>query len=245
MPPRLYTTETSPFCDFRQVSPFCFIYMEKRHVGAEMLNYIWAFMILLGILYGAFTGNMAAVTDAALSSAGEAVQLCLTMAGVMALWMGLMKIAETAGLIGRLTSGIQPFLSLIFPRIPKDHEARQYIAANFIANILGLGWACTPAGLRAMEALAKLEEERGTPGYTAESRRGRVASREMCTFLILNISSLQLIPVNMIVYRTRYGSANPAAVIAPAIIATLISTAAALIFCIVFDRPGEKGRKYL
>ena len=192
-----------------------------------MLNYIWAFMILVGIVYAAFTGNMAAVTDAALSSAGEAVSLCITMAGVMALWMGLMKIAEKSGLIARLTTGIQPLLSFLFPDIPKKHEARQYIATNFIANILGLGWACTPAGLKAMEALAKLEEERGTPGFGNRSSSAgyagerstasgletgcsgeRVASREMCTFLILNTSSLQLIPVNMIVYRTQYGSAS-------------------------------------
>ena len=193
-----------------------------------MLNYIWAFMILVGIVYAAFTGNMAAVTDAALSSAGEAVSLCITMAGVMALWMGLMKIAEKSGLIARLTTGIQPLLSFLFPDIPKKHEARQYIATNFIANILGLGWACTPAGLKAMEALAKLEEERGMPGFGNRSSSAgyagerstasgletgcsgeRVASREMCTFLILNTSSLQLIPVNMIVYRTQYGSARP------------------------------------
>ena len=126
-----------------------------------MLNYIWAFMILVGIVYAAFTGNMAAVTDAALSSAGEAVSLCITMAGVMALWMGLMKIAEKSGLIARLTTGIQPLLSFLFPDIPKKHEARQYIATNFIANILGLGWACTPAGLKAMEALAKLANYKG------------------------------------------------------------------------------------
>ena len=199
-----------------------------------MLNYIWAFMILVGIVYAAFTGNMAAVTDAALSSAGEAVSLCITMAGVMALWMGLMKIAEKSGLIARLTTGIQPLLSFLFPDIPKKHEARQYIATNFIANILGLGWACTPAGLKAMEALAKLEEERGTPGYTGGGER--VASREMCTFLILNTSSLQLIPVNMIVYRTQYGSASPTAVIAPAILATLVSTAAAIVFCLFYGR---------
>ena len=199
-----------------------------------MLNYIWAFMILVGIVYAAFTGNMAAVTDAALSSAGEAVSLCITMAGVMALWMGLMKIAEKSGLIARLTNGIQPLLSFLFPDIPKKHEARQYIATNFIANILGLGWACTPAGLKAMEALAKLEEERGAPGYTGGGER--VASREMCTFLILNTSSLQLIPVNMIVYRTQYGSTSPTAVIAPAILATLVSTAAAIVFCLFYGR---------
>lgn len=217
-----------------------------------MLNYIWAFMILVGVLYAAFTGHMDTVTDAALGSAQEAVSLCITMAGVMALWMGLMKIAEKSGLITGLALGIQPFLSFMFPRIPKEHESRKYIATNFIANILGLGWACTPAGLKAMEALANLEKERGNPAYggTAEGIRegGRVleksggirrASNEMCTFLILNTSSLQLIPVNMIVYRTQYGSVSPAAVIAPAVIATLFSTIIAIIYCKAMDRKGR------
>ncbi len=202
-----------------------------------MLNYIWAFMILVGVVYAAFTGNMEAVSEAALSSAGEAVSLCITMAGVMALWMGLMKIAESAGLITRLASGIQPFLSFMFPHIPRGHTSREYIATNFIANILGLGWACTPAGLKAMEELAKLEVERGNPAYREkENKDMRIASNEMCTFLILNTSSLQLIPVNMIVYRTQYGSANPAAVIAPAIIATLFSTVVAIVYCKLMDR---------
>lgn len=202
-----------------------------------MLNYIWAFMILVGVVYAAFTGNMEAVSEAALSSAGEAVSLCITMAGVMALWMGLMKIAESAGLITRLASGIQPFLSFMFPKIPRGHTSREYIATNFIANILGLGWACTPAGLKAMEELAKLEAERGNPAYQEkENKDVRIASNEMCTFLILNTSSLQLIPVNMIVYRTQYGSANPAAVIAPAIIATLFSTVVSIVYCKLMDR---------
>ena len=205
-----------------------------------MLNYIWAFMILVGVLYAALTGNMKAVTDAALTSAGEAVSLCITMAGIMAFWMGLMKIAESAGVIGKFSKAIQPFLSFLFPRLPKDHEARKYIATNFIANILGLGWACTPAGLKAMDALAKLEVERRNPGYMDLEKNAkekvRVASKEMCTFLIINTSSLQLIPVNMIVYRTQYGSANPAAVIAPAILATLFSTLVAVAFCKFMDR---------
>ena len=112
-----------------------------------MLNYIWAGMILLGIVYGTLTGNMEALTNAAMDSAGEAVSLCITTSGVMALWMGLMEIAQKSGLIARLTKGIQPFISFLFPRIPKEHEAREYISANVIANVLGLGWACTPAGL--------------------------------------------------------------------------------------------------
>mgnify|MGYP004510715127 CR=1 FL=1 len=201
-----------------------------------MLNYIWAVMILLGIIYAACTGNMEAVTNAALSSAGEAVTLCITMAGVMALWMGLMEIAGQAGLVEKMTNGIRPFLKLMFPRIPEGHPALGYIATNIIANVLGLGWACTPAGLKAMEALAKLEEERGNPSYLKESAKERAASNEMCIFLILNISSLQLIPVNMIAYRSQYGSAEPACIIAPAIVATSISTLAAIVYCKFKDK---------
>ena len=194
-----------------------------------MLNYIWAIMILLGILYGACTGRMETVTNAALDSAGEAISLCITMAGVVALWMGLMEIARKAGLIDKMTNGIRPFLKFMFPRIPRDHPALGYIATNIIANVMGLGWACTPAGLKAMEALRQLEEERG-------NRDTQIASNEMCIFLILNISSLQLIPVNMIAYRSQYGSTDPAGIIAPAIVATLISTIMAVIYCKVKDR---------
>ncbi|WMC94315.1 nucleoside recognition protein [Kineothrix sp. MB12-C1] len=202
-----------------------------------MLNYIWAIMIIIGVIYGAFTGNIEAVSNAALNSAGEAVSLCITMVGVMSLWVGLMQIAQTSGLIRKMTDGIQPFMSFMFPRIPKEHAAREYISTNIIANILGLGWACTPAGLKAMEALAQLEKERGNPEYIGrDNKRARTASPEMCTFLILNISSLQLIPVNMIVYRNQYGSINPAAVIAPALIATFLSTVVAVIYCKMMEK---------
>ncbi|MBQ8230435.1 MAG: nucleoside recognition protein [Lachnospiraceae bacterium] len=202
-----------------------------------MLNYLWAGMILLGVLYAAFTGNMSEVTNAALDSAGEAISLCITMAGVMALWMGLMEIGQKCGIMERLTKAIGPFLNFMFPRIPKKHPAREYIATNIIANVLGLGWACTPAGLKAMEELANLERERGNPQYLENTEvRGRSASNEMCIFLILNISSLQLIPVNMIAYRSQYGSVNPAVIVAPAIVATLVSTVAAIGFCKVMDR---------
>ena len=167
-----------------------------------MLNYIWAFMIGAGILYGAFTGNIEAVSNAALDSAGEAVDLCITMFGVMGFWVGLMEIAQKSGLVAKMTRGIGPFVSFLFPRIPKDHVAREYISTNIIANVLGLGWACTPAGLKAMQALRQLSEEtceknrRLAGTRSPEEARGKtgldpnVASNEMCTFLILNISSL-------------------------------------------------------
>ena len=216
-----------------------------------MLNYIWAAMIAVGVLYGAFTGNIEQVSNAAIESAGEAVSLCITMIGVMSLWVGLMEIARKSGLIAGLTRGLSPFITFMFPRVPRDHPARDYISTNLIANILGLGWACTPAGLKAMEALAQLEEERGNPEYLSENPKSprlpgqkptaltggsaRVASKEMCTFLILNISSLQIIPVNMIAYRQQYGSVSPTAVVGPAILATAMSTLVAIVFCKVMD----------
>ena len=165
-----------------------------------MLNYIWAAMIILGVIFGAISGNMKEVTEAALDSAAEAVSLCIAMAGVMALWVGLMEVAEKSGLILKLTRKLSPFISFMFPNLPRQHKARDYISMNIIANVLGLGWACTPAGLKAMEELAKLEEERGNLAYGGVGGKERIASNEMCTFLILNISSLQLIPVNMIAY---------------------------------------------
>ena len=196
-----------------------------------MLNMLWALMILAGIVYGALNGTMKEITEAMLESAGEAVSLCIATGGVMAFWTGMMEVAESAGLIRSLTKKMDPFIRFLFPAIPKEHEARKYISLNIIANILGLGWACTPAGLKAMEALAAMEKQRSGPGY--EENR---ASNEMCTFLILNISSLQLIPVNMIAYRQQYGSPQPAGIIAPAILATLISTAVAVIYCKVKDQ---------
>ena len=193
-------------------------------------------MIAIGVIYGALTGNIEAVANGALESAGEAVQLCITMVGIMALWVGLMEIAKNSGLIASMTRGIQPFVSFLFPRLPKNHAAREYISTNIIANILGLGWACTPAGLKAMEELQKLTEEE----CRKTGKSPHTASNEMCSFLILNISSLQLIPVSIIAYRSQYGSVNPTAVIMPGLIATLFSTIVGVIFIKVMDR-GRKG----
>lgn len=199
------------------------------------MNALWAGMMLMAIIYGTFHGTIPAVTQAALDSAKEAVSLCITMLGILSFWMGLMQVGSASGLIGRMTRGIRPALRWLFPRIPEDHPALEQIAVNCIANVLGLGWAATPAGLKAMEDLAQLEEKRRQTGYLKNVPKD-TASNEMCTFLILNISSLQLIPVNMIAYRSQYGSASPAAVVGPAVLATLVSTLAAVIFCRGMDR---------
>lgn len=199
-----------------------------------MLNGLWAFMMLVGILWAAFHGNLDQVTNGALESSGEAVKLCITMLGVMSFWTGILEVGRRAGLIEQLSKKMNPILSFLFPRIPKGHPALQSIAANMIANVLGLGWAATPAGLQAMEELEELEEERRKSD--SQSIRRGTASNEMCTFLVVNISSLQLIPINMIAYRTQYGSANPMAVIGPALVATTISTLIGVLFCKVMDR---------
>jgi len=203
---------------------------EKRGSGNYM-NYLWAFMILIGIVYAAFHGTLPAITDAALDSAKEAVTLCITMTGVMSFWVGLMKIAETSGIIAGLSKKMQPLLRFLFPGLPEGHIANEYIATNMIANMFGLGWAATPAGLKAMEALQELNLEGCKKSTPSKYRGPDIATDEMCTFLIVNISSLQLIPVNIIAYRGQYGSVNPSAIVGPALLATCCSTLAAIVFC--------------
>ena len=200
-----------------------------------MLNYLWAGMIIIGIVYGAFTGKMPDITNAALDSAKEAVTLCITMVGVMAFWMGIMEIASRAGIIEMASKKMRPLIRFLFPNIPEGHRANQYITTNFIANFLGLGWAATPAGLQGMQALEELEQERRLKKSPGKARKPGVASNEMCTFLIMNISSLQLIPVNIIAYRSQYHSTSPAAVTGPCFAATMVSTLAAVIFCKIMD----------
>lgn len=224
------------------------------------MNYLWGGMILVGILYGMLTGRLQQVSEAAINSSKEAVSLCIVMAGVTALWVGMMRIAENCGLLEAMERRLEPILGFLFPRIPKEHPARKSITTNLVANVLGLGWAATPAGLKAMEELEMLEEERREKQKQWEiqdrqekqeqqeqreiqdwqkkqnRKKFRVqekgtASDEMCDFLILNISSLQLIPVNIIAYRAQYGSIDPTAIVGPGILATLISTGAAVVFC--------------
>ena len=210
-----------------------------------MLNVIWGVMIVAGIAFGAVTGNMEAVGNGIMDSAKEAVSLAIAMLGVVALWSGLMEIAKESGIVAGATKLLRPLIRFLFPKIPEGDESLEHITVNVISNIFGLGAAATPAGLKAMKALERLEEKR-VNGETEDKvsqneikkenkerntyKKQHAASNEMCTFLVLNISSLQLIPVNMIAYRSQYGSVNPMAVVGPAIIATLVSTLVAVIF---------------
>ena len=206
-----------------------------------MMNYLWGGMLIIGIVYGAFTGNMQVITDSVLTSAKEAVTLSITMLGIVAFWSGLMEVAVEAGIMESMMKLLNPFLHYLFPKIPKNHPALRSIGVNFVANILGLGWAATPAGLKAMKELAQLEKERGNSFFLEEKHKDRekgedarchrISSDEMCTFLVMNISSLQLIPVNVIAYRSQYGSVKPAGIIMPAMVATLINSVVAVVYC--------------
>lgn len=193
-----------------------------------MLNYLWAFMIIIGIIVGITTGNIEEVSTSIIDSSKEAVSLCIAMLGVMSLWMGIMQVAKTSGLITSLTKLLRPIIRLLFPGIPKDHIANEYIASNVISNILGLGWAATPVGLKAMRELRKM------------NNNSKIASTDMCTFLIINISSLQLVPVNVIAFRSEYGSANPAEILGAGIVATLFSTIVGVLFSITARNLSEK-----
>ena len=192
-----------------------------------MLNVIWGFFLIGGILTGAFLGRMDLVTNAVIDGGRNAVELAFTMAGVVAVWSGILKIAEKGGMIDALAEKMEPFLDFLFPEVPRGHAARRYISANFAASFLGLGWAATPAGLLAMEELAKLNGKTGR------------ASNAMCMFLVVNMSSLQLVTVNILAYRAEYGSAAPAEIMGAGIAATLGTTLVGILLAKILEGRGK------
>jgi len=192
-----------------------------------MLNYLWGAMILIGILTAAWTGKLPDVTNAAIESSQEAVSVCITMLGVVSMWTGLIKIAEKAGIVDAFTKKMSPVIRYLFPGLPLKGKAVKYISTNMVANILGLGWAATPAGLMAMEELQKLNKKK------------EVASRHMCTFLIINMSSLQLVTISVVSDRAMYNSLNPSEIIVPGILATIVSTVVSVVFIKIMGKVAE------
>ena len=189
-----------------------------------MLNYLWGSMILIGIVVAAFNGTMPEITSAAIQYSEEAVMVLISMIGIISMWAGLMNIAEKAGLIQGLSESMRPMLKYLFPSLPKDSKASQYISTNIIANVLGLGWAATPSGLKAMQELQKINKNK------------KVASKEMCMFMVVNMSSLQIISVNILAYRAQYNSANPSEIIGPGLLATIISSIVGVAAVKFFER---------
>ena len=189
-----------------------------------MINYIWCGMIIIGIIVGTLTGNIEAVSTAAIEWAETAVELSLGLIGVMALWLGLMKIAEEAGIVRGMGLLMKPIMVKLFPEVPADHPAMGSIVANMAANFFGLGNAATPLGIKAMQELQDLNENKDE------------ASNAMVMFLAINTSSVTLISSSTIAYRSAAGAANPADIIGPTIVATIVSTTVAIIACKVLEK---------
>lgn len=177
-----------------------------------MLNYIWLALVLLAVILGGSTGRMEAVSEGAFSAAQAAATLALGLIGIMALWLGVMRLAERAGLVQLLARALQPVMRRLFPDVPREHPANGAMVMNMAANMLGLGNAATPLGLRAMEHLERLNPHPGT------------ATNAMCTFLAINTSSIQLVPATTVAILSSAGSMRPSAIIGTAFMATLCST---------------------
>ncbi len=177
-----------------------------------MVNIIWASLIFIAIIYSFFTGNIETVNNGILTHATSGMNLILEMMPLIVLWTGIMKIAENSGLLEIFSRVLNPLLSKLFPSLNKEHKALGYIASNIAANMLGLGSAATPFGLKAMEELQKDNPKKDT------------ATEAMITFLVLNTGGVTLIPTTVIALRMMYGSSNPTEIIITSILATTVSS---------------------
>ena len=182
-----------------------------------MINKIWAFFIIVGILFSVITNNLSTLNSEILNSAKVTLNMLLEIFPIMALWLGLMNIAKESGLLFKISKAISPLLSKLFPDIPKGHESIGYIASNIIINVFGLGSAATPFGLKAMKSLQELNPKKDT------------ASKSMITFLVINTGGVTLVPTTIMALRMLYNSTNPTEIVWPCIIATVISSICAVI----------------
>jgi len=193
-----------------------------------MLNYIWAGMLIIGIVTGFLTGRVDEVTKALIDSSKGAVDLAFALLGVLCLWTGIMEIASRAGIIGSISNFIRPVTEFLFPGVPKEHPAQACMVMNIVANFLGLGNAATPLGLKAMSELHKLNRGKSN------------ATDDMCMFLVVNTCSIQLIPATIIALRSAAGSTNPTRVIgviwAASLCSTIVGITAAKIFASVLKK---------
>ncbi|MFZ7119717.1 MAG: nucleoside recognition domain-containing protein [Eubacteriaceae bacterium] len=197
-----------------------------------MINNIWFYMIVLSIIFGIINGNAKDITEGVINASIQSVQLCISFVGIWALWLGLMEIVQKSRLLDKLSRLLYPILKALFPDIPKGHPAFGAISLNMSANLLGIGNAATPFGIKAMKEMQKLNTS------------SEVASDSMCMFLVINTSSIQLIPTTIIALRHSLGSSNPTAIIITSIIATSVSTIVGIFFVLFFRRKEtcRKGR---
>ena len=193
-----------------------------------MVNIIWCSFIIIGSIFCIVNGKLDLLNTEILGSAKSSLDMILKIFPVMALWLGLMKIASESGLLNKITKIVTPLFSKMFPEIPKNHEAIGYITSNMIANIFVLCNAAKPFGLKAMQSLQEINPKKDT------------VSRSMITFLVLNTSGLTIIPTTVISLRMMYGSSNPTGIVFPCIIATFLSTIAGLIMDYILAERSKK-----
>lgn len=197
-----------------------------------MINLIWVALFLIGMVYALFNGTIDQVNKAIFVSASDAVSICIGLISIMIFWLGLMKVAEASGLLDKLCQAFKPLMKRIFPEIPENHPAMGFILSNTIANLFGLGNAATPMGIKAMQQLKKLNGDKDEP------------SRSMITLLVLNTAGMTLIPTTVIGIRMQYHSSSPTDIVGATLLASLITTAAALMIDRFFYyKRKRKGRK--
>lgn len=182
-----------------------------------MINYIWVSMLIIGFIFAAINGNVAELNEAIFSGAKEAVTICFGLISILVFWLGMMRIAQNAGLLDKLANLFKPIAKMIFPEVPTNHPAMGYILSNMTANLFGLGNAATPAGIKAMQELKKLNDNKDE------------ASRSMITFLAINTASITLIPTTVISIRMTYESIAPTEIVGTTIIASLCGTLGAIL----------------
>jgi spore maturation protein A len=197
-----------------------------------MVNWIWLFFIVAGFAVAAYQGNIDAVTQAVFDGSKTGVTVSFGLISILVFWLGIMRIAEDAGLLKKVAALLRPVVRWLFPSVPPDHPAMGYIMSNMSANILGLGNAATPMGIKAMQELQKLNPEKET------------ATAAMCTLLAINTASITLIPTTIIAIRLNFGSVNAAEIVGTTLIATAIATVVALLIDKWYQRkhfPSSKG----
>lgn len=188
------------------------------------MGYIWVFLIVVSVIVGIINGRIQEVTQAVVDNAKLAVEISISLIGVMAFWLGLVKLAEKSGIIKLISKLVQPITDFLFPEIPRGHSALGNIAMNVSANALGVTNAATPVGIKAMQEMQELNDKKDT------------ATNPMCTFLAINTAGFQIVPASVIAVLVASGATNPTEIVAPTILVTLIGTIVAIISVKILQR---------
>ena len=195
-----------------------------------MLNIIWPIFIIISFSFAIFSGNINKLNESIFSSTSEAVNLCISLLGTICLWNGIMQIAINTSVIDKLTKFFKPVIRFLFPDIKENSKADKEISMNIVANVLGLGNAATPLGLKAMKTMQKDNKDKKT------------LSNSMITFIVINTASIQIIPTTVIAIRNSFGSKNPTAIVFPVWIATICAAIAGIMATKILIKINKKGK---